>query len=71
MPPKDLVMKDFTKEDEFIFDINHDSDKDVIAITDIQTISYLISQYEIEDDIDEDPQDIVSSTAETVTSFKT
>ena len=70
-------MEDFTKEDEFkLADINAeeytDCNKDVIAAPDIiQTISNLISQYESKDDIDEVPEDIMPSSAESIVSLKT
>lgn len=42
----------------------------LIPITDIQTIADLISQYESEDDIDEDPEDIMASLAKSISSLK-
>lgn len=40
-----------------------------IAITDIQTVSELIMQQEIEDNTDEDSEDIVPSLAEAIKSL--
>ena len=60
-PLEELAMKDYTKEDESkLADINVDEyidcSMDIITVIDtIQTISSLISQYESDDDIDEDP----------------
>ena len=78
-PPEELATEDYTKEDEFKFadttinvDEYIDCDKDVIATTDtIQNISDLISEYENEDDIDEDPEDNMPSSAETIACLRT
>lgn len=75
---EELTLKDYRKEDEFILaDINDDEyidcNKDIIAITHIQTISDLILQYESENDINENSdnenlKDIMPSSAETIAS---